>query len=83
MVVYLNTEVRYEVLFEMNRSIHRILVVGLCFPELITVKYMPKPEVIKQKDGEPAVTVKLGWARVRGKGELRYLRCLELLDQYR
>jgi len=34
---------------------------------MMTVKYMPKPESIKQTDGEPTVTVKLGWGASQGK----------------
>jgi hypothetical protein len=33
----------------------------------MTVKYMLKPEIIKQKDGETAVTVKLGRGASQGK----------------
>ena len=34
---------------------------------LMTVKYVPKPEVIKQKDGEPTTVVRLGWGASQGK----------------
>jgi TonB family protein len=34
---------------------------------MMTVKYMPKPESIKQTDGEPTVTFKLGWGASQGK----------------
>jgi outer membrane biosynthesis protein TonB len=34
---------------------------GASLSYMMTVKYMPKPETIKQEDGEPTVTVKLGW----------------------
>jgi outer membrane biosynthesis protein TonB len=34
---------------------------------MMTVKYMPKLETIKQTDGEPTVTFKLGWAASQGK----------------
>ena len=34
---------------------------------LMKVKYKPKPETIKQKDGEPTVVVKLGWGASQGK----------------
>jgi len=34
---------------------------------MMTVKYMPKPETIKQTDGEPTVTFKLGWGASQGK----------------
>ena len=34
---------------------------------VMTVKYMPKPEVIKQKDGEPTVVIRLGWGASQGK----------------
>jgi hypothetical protein len=34
---------------------------------MMTVKYIPKSETIKQKDGEPTVTVKLGWGASQGK----------------
>jgi TonB family protein len=40
---------------------------GVSLDYMMTVKYMPKPEVIKQKDGEPTVTVKLGWGASQGK----------------
>ena len=34
---------------------------GVSLSYMMTVKYMPKAETIKQKDGEPTVTVNLGW----------------------
>src|ERR1700727_693672 len=34
---------------------------GVSLSYMMTVKYMPKAETIKQKDGEPTVLVKLGW----------------------
>jgi outer membrane biosynthesis protein TonB len=34
---------------------------------VMTVRYMPKPEAIKQKDGEPTVIIKLGWGASQGK----------------
>jgi TonB family protein len=40
---------------------------GVSLSYMMTVKYMPKPETIKQKDGEPTVTVKLGWGASQGK----------------
>jgi outer membrane biosynthesis protein TonB len=40
---------------------------GVSLSYLMTVKYMPKPEVIKQKDGEPTVVVRLGWGASQGK----------------
>jgi len=40
---------------------------GVSLGYMMTVKYMPKPETIKEKDGEPTVTVKLGWGASQGK----------------
>jgi len=40
---------------------------GVSLSYVMTVKYMPKPEIIKQEDGEPTVTVKLGWGASQGK----------------
>jgi TonB family protein len=40
---------------------------GVSLSYMMTVKYMPKPETIRQKDGEPTVTVKLGWGASQGK----------------
>ncbi len=34
---------------------------------VMTVKYIPKPEVIKQKDGEPTVVIRLGWGASQAK----------------
>jgi TonB family protein len=34
---------------------------------VMTVKYLPKPEVTKQKDGEPTVVIRLGWGASQGK----------------
>jgi TonB family protein len=33
----------------------------------MTVRYMPKPEAIKQKDGEPTAIIELGWGASQGK----------------
>jgi hypothetical protein len=40
---------------------------GVSLSFLMTVKYMPKPEIIKLKDGEPTVTFKLAWGASQGK----------------
>jgi hypothetical protein len=40
---------------------------GVSLGYMMTVIYMPKPETIKEKDGEPTVTVKLGWGASHGK----------------
>jgi outer membrane biosynthesis protein TonB len=40
---------------------------GVSLSYMMTVKYMPKAETIKQKDGEPTVTVKLGWGASQRK----------------
>jgi outer membrane biosynthesis protein TonB len=40
---------------------------GVSLGYMMTVKYMPKPETIKEKDGEPTVTVKLGWGASQGR----------------
>ena len=40
---------------------------GVSLSYMMTVKYMPKAETIKQKDGEPTVLVKLGWGASQGK----------------
>jgi hypothetical protein len=40
---------------------------GVSLAYMMTVKYMPKPETIKEKDGEPTVIVKLGWGASQGK----------------
>jgi TonB family protein len=34
---------------------------------VMTVKYMPRPEVIVVKEGEPTVTIKLGWGASKRK----------------
>jgi TonB family protein len=34
---------------------------------MMTVKYMPKPETIKEIDGEPTVIIRLGWGASQGK----------------
>lgn len=34
---------------------------------MITVKYQPKPESIKIKNGEPTTVVKIGWCGSQGK----------------
>jgi TonB family protein len=34
---------------------------------MMTVRYMPKPEGMKEKDGEPTIVVKLGWGASQGK----------------
>jgi hypothetical protein len=39
---------------------------GVSLSYMMTVKYMLKPEIIKQKDGEPTVSVKLGWGASQG-----------------
>jgi hypothetical protein len=33
----------------------------------MSVKYKPDPKVIKVKDGEPTVLVKMGWGASQGK----------------
>jgi hypothetical protein len=40
---------------------------GVSLSYMMTIKYMPKPETVKQKDGEPTVNVKLGWGASQGK----------------
>jgi outer membrane biosynthesis protein TonB len=40
---------------------------GISLSYMMTVKYMPKSETIKQKDGEPTVNVKLGWGASQRK----------------
>jgi outer membrane biosynthesis protein TonB len=40
---------------------------GVSLNYMMTVKYMPKPETIKQNNGEPTATVKLGWGASQGK----------------
>jgi hypothetical protein len=40
---------------------------GVSLTYVTTIKYMPKPEVIKQKDGEPTVVVRLGWGESQRK----------------
>lgn len=40
---------------------------GVSLGYMMTVKYMPKPETIKEKNGEPTVIVKLGWGASQGK----------------
>jgi hypothetical protein len=40
---------------------------GVSLTYVMTIKYIPKPETIKEKDGEPTVTVKLGWGASQGK----------------
>jgi outer membrane biosynthesis protein TonB len=39
---------------------------GVSLGYMMTVRYMPKPETIKEKDGEPTVLVKLGWGASQG-----------------
>jgi TonB family protein len=34
---------------------------------VMTIKYMPRLETIKQKDGEPTVVIRLGWGASQGK----------------
>jgi outer membrane biosynthesis protein TonB len=34
---------------------------------LMTVRYTPKPETIKQKEGEPTVILSIGWGASQGK----------------
>jgi hypothetical protein len=34
---------------------------------MMTVRYMPKAQGIKEKDGEPTIVVKLGWGASQGK----------------
>ena len=34
---------------------------------VMKVKYKPKPESIKQKDGEPTIVIKLGWGASQEK----------------
>jgi TonB family protein len=38
---------------------------------LMTVKFRPKPERIKQKDGEPTIEVKIGWGASQGRTNFR------------
>ena len=40
---------------------------GVSLAYMMTVKYMPKAETIKQKDGGPTVTVHLRWGASQGK----------------
>jgi TonB family protein len=40
---------------------------GVSLSYVMTVKFKPKPELIKQKDGEPTITIRLGWGESQGK----------------
>jgi outer membrane biosynthesis protein TonB len=40
---------------------------GVSLTYMMTVKFMPKPETIKQKDGEPTVVIRLGWGESQRK----------------
>jgi TonB family protein len=40
---------------------------GVSLSYLMTVKFNPKPELIKQKDGGPTITIRLGWGESQGK----------------
>jgi hypothetical protein len=34
---------------------------------MMTVKYQPRPERLKLKDGEPTIVVQLGWGASQGR----------------
>jgi hypothetical protein len=68
--------VTFELVFDTNWCVRKATIVNstgfwrldnVTLVYLMTVRYAPKPEQIKEKDGEPTMIMSLGWGASQGK----------------